>query len=101
MISTPKTAFLPDSISDVAFSPDAKSLAFINDLGDTRNIFTATSDFKNQKKILNNIVSDLEITWPGASLVAIKTRTSYASPGYLYAFTPTGANFTKVADGLG
>ncbi len=99
--STPKTSFLPDSVSDVAFSPDAKSMVFINDLGDTRNIFIASSDFKNQKKILNNIVPDLELSWPGTSLLAAKTRSSYASLGYLYVFSATGANFAKIAEGFG
>lgn len=99
--STPKTLFLPDSVSDVAFSPDGKLLAFINDLGETRNIFIATSDFKNQKKILNNIIPGLEISWPGASLLAVKTKSSYASKGYLYTFTTSGGNFTKVVEGFG
>ncbi|MDO8523147.1 MAG: hypothetical protein Q7S12_02585 [bacterium] len=99
--STPKTTFLPDTLSDVAFSPDVKSMAFINDLGDTRNIFTATADFKNQKKVLDNIVPDLELSWPGTSLLAVKTKSSYASRGYLYTFTPSGGSFTKIAEGLG
>ncbi|MDP2669130.1 MAG: hypothetical protein Q8P07_04830 [bacterium] len=99
--STPKTTFLPDTLSDVAFSPNGKSMAFINDLGTTRNIFTATADFKNQKRVLDNILPDLELSWPGASLLAVKTRSSYASRGYLYTFTPAGGSFTKVAEGLG
>ncbi|OGF70881.1 hypothetical protein A3C73_02285 [Candidatus Giovannonibacteria bacterium RIFCSPHIGHO2_02_FULL_44_11] len=99
--STPKTTFLPDTISDVAFSPNGKSMAFINNLGTTRNIFTATADYKNQKKILDNILPDLELSWPGTSLLAVKTKSSYASRGYLYTFTPAGGSFSKVAEGFG
>ena len=92
---------MPDTISDVAFSPNGKSMAFINNLGTTRNIFTATADYKNQKKILDNILPDLELSWPGTSLLAVKTKSSYASRGYLYTFTPAGGSFSKVAEGFG
>lgn len=99
--STPKTSFLPDSVSDVALSPDGKSMAFINDLGDTRNIFTATSDFKNQKKILDNIIPGFELSWPGAKLLALKTKSSYAVMGYLYSVSASGGPLNKVAGGFG
>src|SRR3989338_3684891 len=98
--STPKTNILPDSISDVAFSPDGKSMAFINDLGATRNIFRAAADFKNQKKILDNVVPDLELSWPAAGFLALKTKSSYAADGYLYTVSMGGA-LTKIAEGLG
>ena len=98
--STPKTNILPDSISDVAFSPDGKSMAFINDLGATRNIFTAAADFKNQKKILDNVVPDLELSWPAAGFLALKTKSSYAADGHLYTVSMGGA-LTKIAEGLG
>lgn len=99
--STPKTNILPDSISDVAFSPDGKSMAFINDLGITRNIFTAAADFKNQKKVMDNNVPDLELSWPAAGFLALKTKSSYAATGYLYSVDIKTGALTKIAEGLG
>ena len=99
--ATPKTNFLPDAVSDVAFSPDSKSMAFINDGGDTQNIFTATSDFKNQRKILDNNIPGLEIFWPNQNFVALKTKSSYAIRGFLYTVNIESGIFTKIAEGLG
>jgi len=106
---TPKTNFLPNSVSDIVFSPDGKSMAFINDLpaspsqggGDTRNIFTATADFKNQKKVMDNEIPDLELSWPAASILAVKTKSSYAAPGFLYTVSVSSGAFTKIAEGPG
>lgn len=98
---TPKTNFLPDTVLDAVFSPDSKSLAFINDLGDTRNIFIATSDFKNQKKIYDNRVPNFEISWPAATFVSLKTKSSYAYNGYMYTLNINNKVFDKVAEGRG
>lgn len=98
---TPKTNFLPNSISDAVFSPNGASMAFINDLGDTRNIFTATADFKNQKKVMDNVIPDLELMWPSASILSIKTKSSYAIPGFLYSISVSSGALTKIAEGLG
>lgn len=99
--STPRTNFLPDSISDVVFSPDSKSLAFLNDLDATQNLFVATSDFKNPRKVLDNNVRGLEIAWPSANTIALKTKSSYLATGFLYAVDVKTGGLTKIADGLG
>ena len=99
--TTPKTNFLPDAVSDVAFSLDSTSLAVINDAGDNQNIFTATSDFKNQRKIFDNIIPGLEISWSAANTIALKTKSSYAVRGFLYTVNPSTGAFNKIAEGLG
>ena len=99
--STPRTNFLPDSVSDVIFSPDSKSLAFINDLGESKNIFIATADFRNQRKIFDNNVPGFEISWPAANTIALKTKSSYAIRGFLYTLNIKTGAFVKIAEGLG
>ncbi len=99
--STPKTNFLPDSLSDVVFSPDSKSMAFINDISDTQNIFVATSDFKSQRKILDNNIPDFELSWPSTNFLALKTKSSYAARGFLYTVNINSGSMTKITDGLG
>src|SRR3989344_1609601 len=115
--TTPKTSFFPDSISDIAFSPDSKSLVFINNLpaspsqggGDSQNIFASTADFKNQRKIFDNNVPGFEISWPAANTIALKTKSSYGARGFIYALnastgapaSPSQGGFNKVAEGLG
>ena len=99
--STPKTNFLPDTVSAVAFSLDSKSLVFINDLGDTRNIFTANSSFGSQRKISDNNIPNLELLRSTANLITLKTKSSYAIPGFLYSISANGTNFFKVVESLG
>ena len=99
--STPKTNFLSETVSDAVFSPDSKSIVFINDLEDTRNVFIANSSFSNQRKILDNTLPNLEISWPSANLIALKTKSSYAIPGFLYTISASGGNFSKVVESLG
>ena len=98
---TPKTNFLPDTTSAVAFSPDSKSMVFINSSGDLHNIFTANSSFGNQRKILDNNIPNLELMWPTANLIALKTKSSYAVPGFLYTINANGTGFSKVVESLG
>lgn len=99
--TTPKTNFLPDTILDVAFSPDSKSIAFINNLTDSQNIFVAASDFRNQRKVFDNNVPGFEISWPAANIIALKTKSSYAVRGFLYTVNPSTGAFSKIAEGLG
>lgn len=98
---TPKTNFLPDTVSAVAFSPDSKSMVFINDLDDTRNVFVANTVFGSQKKILDNIIPNLEILWPAQNLIALKTKSSFALTGFLYTIPANGVGFSKVVESLG
>lgn len=99
--TTPRTNFLPDSVSDVAFSPDSRQVAFINNVGERKNIFVATPDFRNQKKIFDNDIPNFEISWPAQNIIALKTKSSYAARGFLYSLNINTGEFTKVAEGLG
>lgn len=99
--STPKTNFLSDTVSAVSFSPDSKSIAFINSTETAENIFTANSSFGNQRKILDNNIPNLEIYWPTQNLIALKTKSSYAVNGFLYAIIANGTGFEKVAESSG
>lgn len=98
---TPKTNFLPDTVSTVAFSPDSKSMVFVNDLDNTRNVFTVNSAFGSQKKILDNNIPNLEISWPAVNLIALKTKSSFAIPGFLYTMSASGASFSRIVESLG
>ncbi|MEK7502889.1 MAG: hypothetical protein AAB556_00405, partial [Patescibacteria group bacterium] len=99
--SAPKTNFLPDSVGAVAFSPDSKSMAFINSTETAENIFVANSAFGNQRKILDNNIPNLEISWSSQNLIALKTKSSYAVNGFLYTINASGGNFAKVTESTG
>src|SRR3989338_4579950 len=99
--STPRTNFLPDGVSDVAFSPDSRLVAFINDLGESQNIFIANSDFGNQRKIFDNDIPIFEISWPAQNLIALITKSSCAARGFLYSLNVNTGEFAKIAEGLG
>lgn len=106
--TTTRTNFLPDTVADVAFSPDSKSMAFINDLPaspqggeDSQNIFIASSDFKNQKKIFDSNVPGFEISWISQNTLSLKTKSSYAVRGFLYTLNINTGALNKIAEGLG
>ena len=98
---TPKTNFLPDSVSAIAFSPDSKSIAFINSTETAENVFVANSSFSNQRKIFDNNIPNLEIFWPAQNLIALKTKSSYAAKGFLYTTNASGAGFAKITESIG
>ena len=99
--STPKTNFLPDSIGDVAFSPDSKSLAYVDETNTASNIFIATADFRNPRKIFDNTIPRVELAWPTASLVAVKTKSSAETVGFLYTVNAQSGELKKVVEGAG
>lgn len=99
--STPKTNFLSDTVSSVAFSPDSKSIVFINSTETAENIFVSNSSFQNQRKIFDNNIPNLEISWPAQNIIALKTKSSYAVNGFLYMVNANGGNFNKIADAPG
>jgi hypothetical protein len=99
--ASPVTNFLPDTVSAATFSPDSNSIAFVNSKEDSHNIFIADSDFGNQKKIYNNKIPYVEINWPTPRKIAIKNKSSYALPGFLYLIETRNARVTKVVEGNG
>lgn len=99
--NTPKTNFLPDSVSAVAFSPDSKSIAFINSSETAENVFVANSSFGNQRKIFDNNIPNFEIAWPSASLISLKTKSSYALSSFLYSLNTATGQIEKVSGAKG
>src|SRR3989344_7784921 len=99
--NTPKTNFISDSVSAVIFSPDSKSMAFINSTETAENVFVANSSFGNQRKILDNNIPNLEISWPTTNIISLKTKSSNTTSGFLYTINTNGGNFTKIIESLG
>ncbi len=99
--STPKTNFLPDSVSSIAFSPDSKSIAFINSAAESQNVFLASDTFANQRKIFDNRIPYFEISWPHSNLISLITRSSSDTTGFLYSLNIETKEFTKIIEGAG
>ncbi len=99
--STPRTHFLDNTVANIAFSPDGKSLAYIVDLPDAHNIVVSDTNFKKTQKIFDNNIPDFELSWVATTTLALKTKSSYATEGFLYILSTKGGLLQKVVQGFG
>ncbi len=98
---TPKTRFLDDTVSSAAFSPDGSSLAYSEQTDQTNDIFITDTAFKKTQKVLSNNIPGIELSWPSKNVLSLKTKSSYAAPGYLYTVSTSGGLLNKIVAGLG
>lgn len=96
--STPRTHVLSDDITYVAFSPDSKTLAYVDSSGD---ILTTDLAFKKTKKVFSTSLPDIELLWPEKNTLSIKTKSSFAIKGFLYSIDLKAGSLSKIAEGLG
>src|SRR3989338_9194163 len=80
--STPKTRFLEDEITNVAFSPDGASLIYSSDNEGSPALFIADVGFKKVQKIVDDAIPGVELWWPAKNTIAIKTKSSFATMGF-------------------
>ena len=99
--STPKTNFLPDTVEDVAFSPDSRSLAYVDEKDGSANIFIAAADFRNPRKIFDNTIPRLGISWPTASLLSLETKSAATIAGFTYTLNAQSGELRKMVEGMG
>lgn len=99
--TSPRTRFLDNSIGEIVFSSSGDSVVYIQNAGESHNIFTASTDFKNPKKVLDNNIPLFELSWPSANTLALKTKSSYAGKGFLYTVNAQGGLLNKVIEGFG
>lgn len=99
--STPRTHFLDDAIGNVSFAPDGKSLAYTANTPDSNDIMVSDTDLKKTQKIFDNNIPDFELSWVTPITLALKSKSSYATEGFLYTLNTKGGLLQKVAQGLG
>ena len=99
--TTPKTRFIENDIKTLAFSPDSKSIAYTLKNNDSYDVFTATTDFRNQRRVLSNNIPSFEISWPTANMLALKTKSSYEIASFLYNIPTAGGILNRIFGGRG
>ena len=98
-----KGGILPSSIKEVAVSPDKQSIFYLNAAGS--GVIGITADFKNknQKQVFDAMLTEWNVDWPSANVLALTTKPSTLAQGALYLVNPqkgTGAFALKNIRGL-
>ena len=99
--TTPKTRFIEDNIKELAFSPDSKLVAYILKNNDSYDVFVAPTDFRNPRRVFANNIPSFEVFWPKATMLALKTKSSYEIASFLYSVPTAGGMLNKLFGGHG
>jgi len=89
---------LNKNIRYITFSPDGQKIAYqyYNEATGDNNISISNPDGSNYKNIFNLRLKDIMLYWPNKDIIAILTKPSGISKGYLYTMNEKGANFNKI-----
>ncbi len=89
---------LNQNIRYIAFSPDNQKITYqyYNETTGDNNISISNPDGSSYKNIFNLRLKDIALYWPTKNLIAILTKPSGLSKGYLYTINEKGANFNKI-----
>ena len=95
-----KGTFLPENIKDVSLSPDAGSLFYLFNVGDS--MVGTTINLLNNKKeqVFESSFTDWLSLWPANKIINLTTKPSFGVPGYTYAIDLITKNFNKVFGGI-
>lgn len=99
--TTPKTRFIEDDITELAFSPDSKSIAYILKNKDAYDVFVASLTLQNPRRVFSNNIPSFELSWPKANTLALKTKSSYEIESFLYSIPAAGGILNKIFGGRG
>lgn len=76
--------FLPDNISDIAVSPDGKSVAYLIKTSGGSDGYIAKIDGTNSKKLFSLPLSQLLISWPSQSTLLTQTTSAVGIKGVVF-----------------
>ena len=76
--------FFPDNITDVAVSPDSKSVAYLLKSASGSDGYTARADGGGSKKLFSAPLSQLLVSWPTQNTLLLRTKSSALSLGALF-----------------
>ncbi|MGH7249995.1 MAG: hypothetical protein ACREGC_03405, partial [Minisyncoccia bacterium] len=93
-------SFLPENITDVSLSSDAKSLFYIFSSGD-KTIGTTLNLSTNQKvQIFSSPFGEWLSFWPNGKLVTLTTKPAAGIPGYMFGVDTGTKNFSEIFGGI-
>lgn len=95
-----KGVFLPQTASAIAISPAEDKIFYLISSGGATNGITADFENKKQKNIFESSFGEFNIAWPSKDIVALLTKPSVATDGYLYFLTPSTKSFKRIMGGI-
>jgi hypothetical protein len=74
---------------DLAVNPNRDSLAILTQEGELTRVIRTDWSGGNRQNLLSLPLTELAITWPASSTLALQTRAAAEAPGYLYFYNLT------------
>ncbi len=88
--------FLPNNIYTLALAPDGKAVAYTTITSTGMDVYTATIDGTNPKKITALPVQQALLTWPSQSTLLLQTKPANETPGMLFSIAVKTGLFTPL-----
>ncbi len=95
-IGTTSTAALPQDLSGFSWSPDGKSLAYLQKRDDKLNLVVADSSARSSQTIFSTPILDAQIQWVTNDRFAVQTAPSGLAEGFIFSYSRSSGAFTKV-----
>ncbi len=76
-----RVQFLPNNISSLALSPDARSVVYMLTTNAGSDGYTANIDGTNPRKLFSSPLSQVLISWPATSTLMLQSKSAAGVPG--------------------
>ncbi len=93
--------FLPDNLTGVAASPDGFSLAYLVTTAAGSDGYVARADGTNPKKLFSLPLSQINISWPSASVILATSKSAMGVPGIAFSINTTSGAISPVLYAMG
>ena len=94
--STVSSAFLPNNIQEITASRADDMIAYTVLTNGKTALFTARPNNTNIKNVYSPPAPDFELSWPTASIIALKQKSSAYAPGFLFTLNPSSKLLTRI-----
>ena len=98
---TPVLRYLPDGITQTASSPDQRSILYALRSAAGSDVYMATTDGSNAKKVFSSPLGDIELSWPATSTAFFYMKSSGGVPGIGFAANLKTGSVLPVLNGVG
>ncbi len=91
-----RLVFLPDSIVDIAASPDGNSVTYLLKTSSGVDGYIAKSDGTGSKKVFSLPLSQVLISWPSQSKLLVQTKSASGVPGVVFSVDAKSGAVTPI-----
>ena len=95
-IGTTSTAALPQDLAGFSWSPDGKSLAYLQRIDNRLNLVTADSSGRNAKTIYSTPALDVQVSWTTSDKLALQTAPSGLAEGFIFTYSRSANSFARL-----